>query len=377
MTANRLNQYISLIITLLLLFSVFTQVTTATIWQNKTIFNKNTNISSTDTDFDDDILQLMKEAHIPSLSACIIVNESVKWMEGYGCYRGINTLFFQKKPTIHTVYRAYSISKCVTAIAILQLYEKGYFDLDDNVSEYLPFDLKNPNFPDVTITFRMLLNHTSTLGGMFYDLDKWSDNAPPGTTHGYSNTGFAVLEYLIERISGQSFERYCKEHIFEPLDMKNTSFHTYNFKRRQLATPHIWLNRFFIKLPLFDLKIYSGAGGMLTSIEDLSHFLIAHMNNGTYRGVKILNESTIDLMHSPSDPGSYYGLGWMIKGRSSGHGGLGPGYQSEMWMYPSNNTGIIYFWNKYKIPREDYETDLHFAYQMEMALLEKANEFLQ
>ena len=109
--------------------------------------------------FDKYITFLMKFAHKPSVSACIIINDSVVWSKGYGLYDIENN----KPATPDTLYLMASISKTVTATALMQLYEQELFDLDDDVNDYLPFSLRNPNFLDTSITFRMLLSHRSSL----------------------------------------------------------------------------------------------------------------------------------------------------------------------------------------------------------------------
>ena len=96
------------------------------------------------SDFDDNITSIMKELGIPSISAAIIKNNSIVWYKGYGFYEKL----FRKKPTANTCYLAGSVSKAITATALLQLYEKGFFNLDDDVSEYLSFCFRNPNYPD-------------------------------------------------------------------------------------------------------------------------------------------------------------------------------------------------------------------------------------
>ena len=109
--------------------------------------------------FDQKIRSLMRLGHIPSLAACIIKNDAVVWSEGYGFYKRLP----RRIPSDDTIYPVASMSKSITATAIMQLYEQGEFDLDDDVSERLSFTLRNPNYPDVPITYRMLLAHQSSL----------------------------------------------------------------------------------------------------------------------------------------------------------------------------------------------------------------------
>lgn len=341
-------------------------------------------------DIDGNITSLMKEGKIPSLSACIIKNDSMVWYGGYGYYN----LLRRKTPSKGTLYMVCSISKAIAATALMQLYEKGLFDLDDDVSDYLPFVLRNPNYPNVSITFRMLLSHQSSLshssnrdlflamtvhilfpnkfpypiikellipGGSLYCPDVWTKNKP-GEAFNYSNTGFDILQYLVERLSYQSFDNYCKENILKPLKMYNSSFNLRDSKRINRAIPYVSIGNFFVRIPFYPFYDApdKATGGLITSVEDLSHFLIAHMNNGTYDGVRILNQSSIELMHTihyyhelTQISNFQYGLGWMFFNISGmiyqGHAGGEPGFRAHMIFNETNKIGIILLFNAGKL----------------------------
>jgi len=355
-------------------------------------------------DFDQKIMLLMKLGHFPSLSACIIKNNSVVWSKGYGFCDLKNA----KSASNKTIYMAGSITKTFTSTAIMQFYENGYLDLNDDVNKYLPFNLRNPNYPDEKITIRMLLSHQSSLserlsfiknfffiphsykwlreylvpGGCIYDPKVWSERHP-GEDFEYTNIGFEILGYICEKISNQSFNEYCKENIFIPLDMKNTSTHINDFNINDLAIPYIWrLNR-YISLPNYEIGC-SAAAGIRTSALDLSHFLIAHMNGGEYNGTKILEEENINLMHTiqypnNTDPSFNYGLGWMIDYSDGekfvGHRGGVFGGSAYMFYHVSDTTGVIFFLNQRRafwiIPNIFEE----MAFQcIQLALFEKGNK---
>jgi CubicO group peptidase (beta-lactamase class C family) len=323
---------------------------------------------------------LMFAGYTPSLAACIIHNQSVVWSHGYGFYdfEGL------KQPSNNTIYQVASVSKTMTATAILQLYEKGLFNLDDDVNEYLPFSLRNPHYPDISITFRMLLSHHSSLhdhnvsaayeyfvgdypysyveellvpGGEAYHAEFWG-NYPPGDGGNYSNLGFVVLGYLVELLSNQTLEQYCQQHIFIPLQMKNTSFEMDVLPVENLACSYLRIGRMYLKLPNVDYTFLDPCGGLLTTTDDLSHFLIAHMNKGKYQDVRILNETTIQMMHTIQYPESApylgvlkFGLGWLIFkeefGRiTHGHDGDLTFSHARMRIYDNNTTAIIYLFNK-------------------------------
>jgi CubicO group peptidase (beta-lactamase class C family) len=322
----------------------------------------------------------MIAGYIPSLTACIIEDNSVVWSHGYGFYdfKGM------KQTSSNTIYQVASVSKTVTATAILQFYEQGLFDLDADVNNYLPFSLRNPRYPDVPITFRMLLSHHASLhdhdeaaayeyfagdyplsyvkellvpGGEAYHAEFWGEY-PPGGGGNYSNLGFIVLGYLVELLSDQTLEEYCQQHIFLPLQMVNTSFEMDELPVENLACSYLRFGRIYVKLPHVDYTFLDPCGGLLTSIDDLSRFLIAHMNNGMYQDVGILNETTIRAMHTVQYPESApyfgvfrFGLGWLIFeeefGRTAhGHDGDITFSHARMRIFNNNTTGIIYLFNK-------------------------------
>ncbi len=339
-------------------------------------------------DLDQNISDLMRQSNIPSVSACIIKNDEVVWSRGYGYY---NRLRFWKKPDGDTIYGTGCVTTTVTVTALLQLYEKGLFNLSDDVNDYLDFNLRNPNYPDIPINFTMLLTHQSSLceylpgnifipitnllgfpkhsyyllkeflvpGSRFYKPEAWL-NVAPGEGINYSCVAFRILAYIVERLSGQSFGVYCKENIFEPLNMDNTGFYHRKLKRKNLAVPYFPLSISFfnkkrgmlIRLPRMGDNM-PGTNGLLTTTDDLSHFLIAHMNGGVWNGNRILNESTVELMHTirMSNLSMYfwaYGLGWgyWIKSGTIYQGYAGSdlwGFSAYMGFNESDKLGAIIF----------------------------------
>jgi CubicO group peptidase (beta-lactamase class C family) len=346
----------------------------------------------------------MKLGHLPSLSACIIDGNEVIWLKGYGFYDLEN----RKPATDNTIYNIASISKTVTGTALMQLWEQDLFDLDEDVNNFLPFNLRNPNFPDIPITFRMLLSHSSSLnpetgisqfrdyiwsnfsadppfsffpmpwleqflipGGQWYKSNRWSSTYKPGEYTMYSNVNFDVTCYLVELISGEIFVEYCKNHIFQPLEMYNTSFNLSELDINNVAIPYHYHNGEYLQInelsyllgeditppdKYWRVRCYA-AGGLYTTISDLSHFLIAHMNGGIWNDVRILEERTVEEMHTIQPPGNidpvgnlYHGLAWTIQGTPfdvnvSGHNGGNIGVVGYMSFIPSEEIGIICFYN--------------------------------
>jgi CubicO group peptidase (beta-lactamase class C family) len=353
--------------------------------------------------FEENISKFMKEGHIPSLSTCIVKNGSVVWKKGYG----YSNIYKRIRATEDTIYLGASLSKIITATAVMQLWEKGLFDLDDDVNNYLPFPLRNPNFPDVNITFRMLLAHHSSLArgkfttlifftlldvskedlkdyltpsGKFFNPDLWT-TYKPGEKLFYSNLGYLILEYLVELLSQMSFDQYCEEFIFEPLEMENTSFQVKDFTKNRLARPYIWASVLYLPLPHYQTRYY-GMGGIRTSVIDLSHFLIASTGAGVFKGVRILSNQTLELMQTPhftinnSSTWYVYGLGWRIYHFNDsyiiGHPGGMPGTQTFMQYAPDTNIGIIGFTNQYPF---NSDIDITPLLNIMFLLYQKGEEF--
>jgi CubicO group peptidase (beta-lactamase class C family) len=328
------------------------------------------------------IKTLMKVAHKPSIVACIIQDDIIVWSKGYGYYDLEN-----QKPTNEDIlYLQASVSKTVTATALMQLYEQGLFDLDDDINDYLPFEIRNPNHPDEPITIKMILSHRSSLaddnlywialsylpgdpdipdfpypwlkdyltpGGIGYSSTTWS-NAKPGDRYYYANIGYSIIAYLVEILSNRNFNEYCKENIFEPLQMHNSGFRLRDHNISNIAVPYEFKNNKYFRHPHYGIHVLYPAITLRTSIEEYSHFIIAHMNEGVWNDIRILNSTTVELMHSahfsPEDKYNY-GLGWTIENptigkKEYGHSGGYVGVLDLVTIIPDDDIAVIIFSNE-------------------------------
>lgn len=330
---------------------------------------------------DSAITRLMMVSHVSALSSAIVHNGSIAWTKGYGLSnRETNT-----EAAPETIYLVASISKTITATALMQLYEKGLFNLDDDVSTYLNFSVRNPAYPEVPITFRMLLSHHSSLsvdpdtsftrilptdlplgdypqrfyeellvpGGLHYIPQVWTPTRP-GSAMNYANLGFGLIGVLVERISGENFASYCHDHIFLPLEMHNSSFTLEGLNTTRLAKPYEYFNGVYIPYMQYTLLDYP-AGGLRTTVVDLSHFLMAQMNEGRYKEVQLLSPETIKLMHTAQfqNHTGYnfnYGLGFQVwndsAGTRIGHTGGLYGVSTYMSYREGQDVGVIVFCDK-------------------------------
>jgi CubicO group peptidase (beta-lactamase class C family) len=355
-------------------------------------------------DFDTKIMNYMKMGKMPSLVCCVIKNNTTVWSNAYG-YRDY---YKKKETTVETVYPIASITKSITATAIMQINESGLIGLDDNVSKYLGFDLKNPRYPETNITFRMLLAHDSSIadgifgytalfyflkypiekideyflpGGMFYYSLLWNTYMP-GTCSWYSTINTEILGYLVTRITNQSFIIYCQDNIFNPLEIHNTSFFFSNYKNEQLANLYRYFLGFYIRMPCLEGTL--AGGGLKTTISDFSHYLTMLTSRGVYNGIRILREESVDEMQSIQYPGHYdegflHGFGWYRNDTHGGHGGSAIGGRAEMRMRYSDRVAVAYFWNQNSFILSRFistpEEQKRARILIEYALFKKADDF--
>jgi CubicO group peptidase (beta-lactamase class C family) len=311
----------------------------------------------------------MSKDGLPSLAACIIKADKIVWQNFYG----FSDVAAKQAPTEATAYLLASISKTVTATAVMQLWEKGQLDLDKDINAYLPFKIRNPQYPDAPITTRHLLTHRSGLahpsgedpdfyrtypndtapalgpwlreylvpGGEEYVAAMWK-NAAPGTVFENSNAGVALLGYLVEVISGIDFGEYCRKNIFAPLAMENSGFRLRDVAASPLAGLHTSTTATTAQ---YSVRYYP-AVMLRSSIKGFSHFAMAYLNGGVYNGKRILQAATVNEMHRVHVPEAGFGLIWRNFGNGYvGHTGGLTGVSSSLSIDPSNQLGLLIFTN--------------------------------
>ena len=320
-------------------------------------------------------IEITMENHlIPGLSISIAKEGNIVWNKHFG-YANIDENIFVDE---NTMFILSSASKAITATALMHLFQQNLFSLDDNVNDHLAFDINHPDFPEVPITIKMLLSHTSgikdnwnfmpfyngdspidldyylsqyfTPGGEFFDINSNFTDYTPGTGFSYSNIGAALVGLLAEEISNQSFNEYCIENIFQPLGMSNAYWFLSEIDNlNEVASPHQLAEGSTDSLIVLENYGYSDypAGQLRTTSNNLAKFMSSFINNGMYNGIEILNPATIALMetvHYP-DVASDQGLIWYYKnlnGRTLfGHSGSDIGSVTEMFISFSNNLGVV------------------------------------
>ena len=258
-----------------------------------------------------------------------------------------------------TLFRAGSISKLFTWTAVMQLVEQRKLDLDADINRYLDFSI--PPYQGQPITLRNLMTHTPGFeeyarGGIRFEgavpslgdaLKQWTPKRvfAPGSTPAYSNYGAALAGYIVERVSGESFDAYIEQHIFQPLGMDHSSF------RQPL--PASLLPSMAQGYPVasgppkpYELILVPPAGSLSMSGADAAKFMISHLNHGA----GLLTAETADRMHDPVYV-SVAGTNRMALGfyeqRLNGrlviaHGGDLNYFHSYLWLIPSENVGVFF-----------------------------------
>ncbi len=311
----------------------------------------------------DDYLKKVYQNHtIPGFAAVVVKDGEIVYKSGFGKKSlGEHAAFTHK-----TVSDIGSLTKSITALAIMQLVEQNRVSLDTPVVQYLPdFRTANKEMSD-KITVRMLLNNTAGLKSNSVPsyhpstkaLEHLLDNLrttflskEPGTSYEYSNADFGIAGLLIQRLTGMSYEAYVEENIFAPLQMNSSisnsltldtslSLHGHYYGTQPLPSQ----NRGFAKS-----GEYVPAGSATQStVEDLGNYLVALLNRGRFKGKEVFSEESIKHIWHPNisfqglskaDGGNgkkyQYGLGWMISeidGRNVVHHGGSTGTMSSFTM---------------------------------------------
>lgn len=310
-------------------------------------------------------MQLERE-NIAGAVVLIVKNNQVLFAKGYG-YADVKS----KKPVTvdATLFRPGSISKLFTWTAVMQLVEQGKVDLDHPVNEYI--DFKIPDTFGKPVTVRNLMTHTPGFQETEKDLLSGEQLAsepvgqylrdhmpaqifPPGTTPAYSNYGAALAGYIVQRVSGEKFDDYIRDHIFKPLDMNHSTFtQPLPADLKPLMSSGYEEGSGKAKPFEFLAPAYAPAGSLSSTAADISHFMMAHLSDGKYGNAQILKPETVKLMHSRafglSDALDGMCLGFYEESRNGhriiGHGGDTVYFHSDLHLIQDANLGFFVSYN--------------------------------
>lgn len=308
----------------------------------------------------------MRELRIPGLALAIVQGDQIVHLQGYGIADPSG-----RPVTPQTPFIIGSTTKSFTALAVMQLVEQGKIELDAPVQRYIPwFQVADPT-ASAEISVRHLLNQTSGIstaaGNSDLTRDDFADDAlqqralalqtvqlsqPVGATFQYANANYDLLGLLVETVSGLAYEDYIQQHIFAPLDMRHSATARAAAQADGLATGY----RYWFGMPAaMKTPFPRGAlpsGYLLSSAEDMSHYLIAQMNSGRYGNASVLSPQGIAELHRPAVAamdGGQYAMGWFV-GQSGElpvvwHNGTVPGFNAKMALVPGQGWGVVALMN--------------------------------
>ena len=334
------------------------------LYQNKG-FKGNNSLHSITAHLNERVPELMGRYDIPGMSIALINKGRVVWAEAYG-FADIES---ERRMTVDTYLRVQSISKPVTAWGVLKLTEQNKIDLDEPVIEYLDdWEFPESEFNEKNITVRHLLSHRAglPLGDIFniYSPEKEMPSLKeclekeaylirePGASFMYSNTGYNLLELLIEEVTDRDFAEYMENEVLIPLGMNNSSFNysedfnppvPYGYDLKGKAVP---------------VYVYpeKGSGGLFATVKDIGAFVCAGMPDFSQN--RVISAESIDMLYAPLADrlGIYslvfdsYGLGYYLEGLNGGitaaaHGGQGTGWMTHFHSVPETGDGIVIMTN--------------------------------
>lgn len=260
-----------------------------------------------------------------------------------------------------TLFRPGSVSKLFTWTAVMQLVEQGKLDLDADLNQYI--DFKIPAYQGKFVTLRHVMTHTTGFEEVARDLLTYDTVTPdlgavlkryippyiyaPGSTPGYSNYATSLAGYIVQRVSGQPFDDYIEQHIFQPLGMKHSSFRQPLPKALESQMSEGYMSQ-DSKPKGFEIISMPPAGSLSSTGADMGRFMLAYLGQGKLGDAQILKPETVQLMHTkltkPLPDLLGMGLGFYqqdINGhRVVGHGGDTVLFHTDLLLFPDDGVGV-------------------------------------
>lgn len=321
---------------------------------------------------DSSLNAIMSGHKVVGMSVAVVKNSQVVYAQSFGL-KNQET----KTPLSNSdIFRIASISKSFSATAIMQLVEKRLISLDDDMSKLVGFIIRNPKFPETPITLKMVLSHRSSINDSqgYFSLDainpsknpNWAkcyNNYAPDSGYMYCNLNYNMVGTIIEKISGERFDNYIKQHILQPLglyggycvdslDSKRfaTIYEYHADSAKFIASPNAYAPRSeeIANYTMgYTTPIFSPTGGMKISATDLAKYMIMHSRMGKSNGKKIISRRSARKMQTMISEKEQYGLALsksskLINGITlTGHTGSAYGLNSAMFFEPNKQYGFV------------------------------------
>ena len=321
--------------------------------------------------FFNDIDSVMKAHEVVGLSVAVVKKGKLIYTHSFG-YKNKEK---NELLTDNSLFRIASISKSFSATSIMQLVEAGKLSLDDDISDLIGFRVRNPKYPDRVITLRMLMSHRSSINDSqgYFSLDainpdrntdwmKCYNQYPPDSGYQYCNLNYNIIGTVIEKRSGERFDQYVKKHVLDPLGLyggycvdsldssRFVTLYEYDDSLKQFNPAQGAYNPRSEEIRNYVMgvstPIFSPTGGMKISAPDLARYMIMHMQQGKYKGKRIISKKSAGIMQTPRGKEGY-GLALLrteklIAGKEMrGHTGSAYGLYSAMFFHPKQKFGFV------------------------------------
>lgn len=321
------------------------------------------------------------------MTVAVVRNGGVEWTTSFGYADRENGIAAGRD----TAYRVASISKTITSMIVMTLWDKGIVDLDRDIGNYLGFTVRNPHYQDIPVTLEHLMTHTSSIsdkgtyleavesgkgypaledmltpGKPAYDARNFYSYEPGSPNYNYSNFGFGIIAAIVESVTGKRFSVYAREALFDPLNMDASFLPNYisdpervaniyrdgalSFSKATAFKGEERISRF----PIGQLYLLS-QGNLYISAVDLARLMIALMEGGTCEGKRILSQEAVNMINNGRFIGrrgnKMVGLGLQVTDtlvagrRLRGHQGRAYGATNEMFYDITDKTGVVYLSN--------------------------------
>ncbi len=303
--------------------------------------------------------RVMRADRTPGVAVVIVHGDTVVHVRGYGVDG------YGRPVSDTTGFVLGSMSKAFTAMAIMQLVERGLVDLDAPAQKYLPWFRVKDDVASARITVRQLLHHSSGIptraargsGDSLALVDHVRALAAvalthrPGTTHQYASANYLVLGAIVEAVSGRSYAEYVERSIFTPLGMTHSFTDHDRAMRHGMARGHRYWFGYPVAATLPHESDRLPTAALISSAEDLGHFLVAQLNGGRFDATSVLAPAMVDSMHAGgvTGDGFTYAFGWRVS-RIGGtkaihHGGIVPDFRGKMVLLPEQAWGVAVLTN--------------------------------
>jgi CubicO group peptidase (beta-lactamase class C family) len=346
------------------------------------------------------VSDLMLLAGIPGMQVAVVKGDKVAWQHSFGeavlDSPGPKTPMRDDTRLVNA-----SVGKIFTTVAVMQLVDAGRIKLDDDIDRYVPWVIRNPNWPRVPISWRMLLSHTSSLNeeddehasatlvlgkddpertlasvteaefapnGRLQFEGRWT-KSKPGTARIYSSDAFTLMAYAVERLIGKPFGEYLDQAVFAPLGLTHTFYRLKGHEAEPFAVPYASIRQAGGRHQFEPAKkfwFHEDPGGSVlshqltgpdfpsgiyhTTAADLTRLMRMLLNGGTVDGVRVLSSDSVKTMMTPN--GLYNHEGWRqgvglygprdLNGRWVwGHDGVDRGVAAAFFLDPKSQVGAI------------------------------------